>query len=82
MSDLDQSVVGIWFYEPIDGSSIFQTNAALKLRNDALDADAARTHERHAVQLAQQPTLSAAVAVLRDMPDPPPGVIFAAGRDL
>ena len=33
---------------------------------DALDADPARSARRHAEQLAQQPTLSAAAAVLRD----------------
>jgi len=36
---------------------------------DMLDADAARVRQRHAEHLARQPTLSAAAAVLRDMPD-------------
>ncbi len=36
---------------------------------DVLDADAARVRQRHAEHLARQPTLSAAAAVLRDMPD-------------
>lgn len=35
---------------------------------DTLDADTARAALRHAAHLAQQPTLSAAVAVLRDAP--------------
>ena len=35
---------------------------------DALDTDPARTHQRHASHLAQQPSLSAAAAVLRDEP--------------
>jgi lipopolysaccharide biosynthesis regulator YciM len=36
---------------------------------DMLDADAERVRQRHAEHLARQPTLSAAAAVLRDMPD-------------
>ena len=35
---------------------------------DALDSDPARTHQRHAGHLAQQPSLSAAATVLRDEP--------------
>jgi lipopolysaccharide assembly protein B len=35
---------------------------------DMLEADAARARQRHAEHLALQPTLSAAAAVLRDMP--------------
>ena len=44
---------------------------------DTLDPDAARARERHARHLAQQPTLSAAAAVLRDAPEPQPRVIAA-----
>jgi len=36
LSDLDQSAVGIWFYGPIDGSSIFQTNTAIKPDSSAM----------------------------------------------
>ena len=35
---------------------------------DMLDADIARARQRHSEHLARQPTLSAAAAVLRDMP--------------
>jgi lipopolysaccharide assembly protein B len=44
---------------------------------DTLDPDAARARERHAQHLAQQPTLSAAAAVLRDASEPQPRVIAA-----
>ena len=44
---------------------------------DTLDSDTARARERHAKHLAQQPTLSAAAAVLRDAPEPQPRVIAA-----
>jgi lipopolysaccharide assembly protein B len=35
---------------------------------DRLEGDASRAHQRHAEHLARQPSLSAAAAVLRDMP--------------
>jgi lipopolysaccharide biosynthesis regulator YciM len=44
---------------------------------DSLDADPARARQRHAAHLAQQPTLSAAAAVLRDASDSPAAVIAA-----
>jgi lipopolysaccharide biosynthesis regulator YciM len=44
---------------------------------DSLEPDPARTRQRHAAHLAQQPTLSAAASVLRDAAEPPANVIAA-----
>jgi lipopolysaccharide assembly protein B len=44
---------------------------------DILDPDPASARQRHAAHLAQQPTLSAATAVLRDASETPPGVVAA-----
>jgi lipopolysaccharide biosynthesis regulator YciM len=54
-----------------------RTSLELLRAIDTLDPDAARARERHALHLAQQPTLSAAAAVLRDAPEPQPRVIAA-----
>jgi len=47
---------------------------------DILDSDPARMRQRHAAHLAQQPTLSAAAATLRDSPDVESGVMAAIER--
>jgi lipopolysaccharide assembly protein B len=47
---------------------------------DMLDGDAARMRQRHAAHLAQQPTLSAAAALLRDTPDAEPALLAAVER--
>ena len=44
---------------------------------DTLDADPARARQRHSAHLAQQPSLSAAAAVLRDGPDVQTDVLAA-----
>jgi lipopolysaccharide biosynthesis regulator YciM len=54
-----------------------RTSLELLRAIDTLDPDSARARERHALHLAQQPTLSAAAAVLRDAPEPQPRVIAA-----
>ena len=48
-----------------------QGSRDLLLAIDLLDADPDRGRQRHTAQLAQQPTLSAAAAVLRDMASAP-----------
>lgn len=62
--------------------ALYAQQASLDLLRaiDTLDTDPARRRERHAAHLAQQPTLSAAAAVLRDAPEPAQGVIGAIER--
>jgi lipopolysaccharide assembly protein B len=59
--------------------SLHMQHASLELMRaiDTLDADPARARERHATQLAQQPTLTVAAAVLRDAAPAQPAVIAA-----
>jgi lipopolysaccharide biosynthesis regulator YciM len=54
---------------PLQALYVQQPSLDLLQAIDMLDADAERVRQRHAEHLARQPTLSAAAAVLRDMPD-------------